>query len=42
MEQEKENLKIQRKETGKYIEFRNLPEAKQYRISLQVYTYLFF
>jgi hypothetical protein len=31
MEQEKENLKIQRKETGKYIEFRNLPEAKQYK-----------
>jgi hypothetical protein len=30
MEQEKENLKIQRKETGKYIEFKDLPEEQQY------------
>ena len=31
MEEEKENLKIKRKETGKYIEFKDLPEEEQYK-----------
>ena len=30
MEQEKENLKIKRKEAGKYIEFKDLPEEEKY------------